>query len=129
MARLNVAELARKIRKTNHLRFFTPGTWRRMVLMVKVWHSFQGPLEAVELLVVGGVNDSFAVAIARSLEAGAGGAIWLESLPGAADFYEGLGMARQPRRSAEDNFIYILDPATAEHLLEEIKERGIVVLR
>ncbi|MGO9202775.1 MAG: hypothetical protein ACLQM8_19825, partial [Limisphaerales bacterium] len=61
--------------------------------------------------------------------AGAGGAIWLESLPGAADFYEGLGMARQPRRSAEGNFIYILDPATAEHLLEEIKERGIVVLR
>jgi hypothetical protein len=32
---LNAAELARKIRETNHLRFFTPGTWRRIVLRVK----------------------------------------------------------------------------------------------
>ncbi len=70
-----------------------------------------------------------AVAIIRSLEAGAGGAIWLESLPGAAAFYGALGMARQPVKSAEGNLIYVLDPATAEHLLEETKGKGIVLMR
>ncbi len=37
-----------------------------------------------------------AVAIKRSIESGAGGRIWLESLTGAADFYESLGMACRP---------------------------------
>ena len=41
----------------------------------------------------------------------------------------GWRMAKQPRRSAEGNLIYVLDPSTAEQLLEEIKEHGIVVLR
>jgi hypothetical protein len=67
-----------------------------------------------------------AAAIMRSLEIGAKGAIWLEALPGAASFYEGLGMARQSRRSAEGNLIYILEPETAELLLEKIKAQGIV---
>ena len=62
----------------------------------------------------------------RSLEGGAEGGIWLESLPGAAGFYEGLGMTRQPRRSSEGNLIYVLEPAMAEQLLERIKEKGIV---
>jgi hypothetical protein len=69
----------------------------------------------------------FAVAIFRSREAGARGAVWLESLPGAAGFYGALGMIRQPRKSAEGNFIYTLDATTAEHLLEEIKRSSIVV--
>jgi hypothetical protein len=69
-----------------------------------------------------------AVALARSIECGAGGRIWLESLPGAASFYESLGMAKQPRRSAEGNLVYTLEAATAEQLLDEIKRRGILEL-
>ena len=69
-----------------------------------------------------------AVAITRSIEQGAGGRIWLESLSGAAGFYEGLGMAKHTRRSAEGNLIYMLDPATAEQLLDEIRGQGILVL-
>lgn len=67
-----------------------------------------------------------AVAIRRSIESGAGGRIWLESLPGAAGFYESLGMIRQPRRSAEGNLVYVLKSAVAEQLLEKIKEDRIV---
>jgi hypothetical protein len=67
-----------------------------------------------------------AAAVARSLESGARGGIWLESLPGAAGFYENLGMAKQPRLSAEGNIIYVLEPETAEQLLEEIKAQGII---
>lgn len=69
-----------------------------------------------------------AVALARSLERGAGGRIWLESLPGAASFYEGLGMAKQLRRSAEGNAVYTLERVTTEQLLDEIKMQGIVEL-
>ena len=69
-----------------------------------------------------------AVAIAQSIERGYGGRIWLESLPGAASFYGGLGMAKQPRRSAEGNLVYTLEAATAEQLLDEIKRKGIVEL-
>jgi hypothetical protein len=69
-----------------------------------------------------------AVAIAQSLECGYGGRIWLESLPGAASFYESLGMVKQPRRSAEGNLVYALEAATAEQLLAEIKAKGIVEL-
>jgi len=69
-----------------------------------------------------------AVALARSIECGAGGRIWLESLPGAASFYESLGMAKQPRRSAEGNLVYTLEVAKAEHLLDEIKRQGILDL-
>ncbi len=67
-----------------------------------------------------------AAAIRRSIESGTGGRIRLESLPGAAGFYESLGMARQARRSAEGNLVYILEPAMAEQLLEKIKESRIV---
>jgi hypothetical protein len=67
-----------------------------------------------------------AAAVARSQESGARGGIWLESLPGAADFYENLGMAKLPRRSAEGNLIYVLEPETAEQLLEEIIAQGII---
>jgi hypothetical protein len=69
-----------------------------------------------------------AVALARSIERGAGGRIWLESLPGAASFYESLGMAKQPRRSAVGNLVYTLEAATAEQLLDEIKRQGILEL-
>jgi hypothetical protein len=69
-----------------------------------------------------------AVALARSIECGAGGRIWLESLPGAASFYEGLGMIQQSRRSAEGNLVYTLEVATAEQLLDEIKRQGILEL-
>jgi hypothetical protein len=69
-----------------------------------------------------------AAAIARSQECDAGGTIRLESLPGAIGFYENLGMVRQPRRSTEGNPIYLLDPETAEQLLEEIKRHGIITL-
>ena len=67
-----------------------------------------------------------AAEITRSLESGARGAIWLESLPRAAGFYENLGMAKQSRRSVEGNLIYVLEPETAEQLLEEIKAQGII---
>jgi hypothetical protein len=68
-----------------------------------------------------------AAAVVRSMESGAGGSIWLESLPDAAGFYENIGMTRQSRRSAEGNDIYILQPRMAEQLLEETKAKGIVV--
>ena len=67
-----------------------------------------------------------AVAIRRGMEKGTGGRIWLESLPGAASFYESLGMDRQSGRSAEGNLIYVLEPRVAEQLLEKIKENRIV---
>lgn len=67
-----------------------------------------------------------AVAIRRSISSSAGGRIWLESLPGAAGFYESLGMTRQPRRSAGGNLVYVLESAVAEQLLEKIKENRIV---
>ena len=69
-----------------------------------------------------------AAALARSIEHGCGGRIWLESLPGAAGFYDGLGMARQPNLSAEGRLVYTLETATAEQLLDEIKRKGIVKL-
>ena len=69
-----------------------------------------------------------AVALVRSIECGAGGRIRLESLPGAAGFYEGLGLAKQPRRSVEGNRVYTLEATTAEQLLAEIKAKGIVEL-
>jgi hypothetical protein len=69
-----------------------------------------------------------ALAVARSIECGAGVRIWLESLPGAARFYESLGMAKQPRRSADGNLVYTLETAIAEQLLAEIKAQGIVEL-
>lgn len=69
-----------------------------------------------------------AVAIAQSIERGCGGRIWLESLPGAARFYDSLGMTKQPRRSAEGNLVYTLEAATAEQLLVEIKRQGILEL-
>jgi len=37
-----------------------------------------------------------------------------------------LAMERQPGRTAEGNFIYILKPALARQLLDEIKTRGMV---
>jgi len=67
-----------------------------------------------------------AVALMRSIECGAGGRIWLESLPGAAGFYESLGMEKHTHRSADGNLVYSLKPATAEQLLDEIKREGIV---
>jgi hypothetical protein len=67
-----------------------------------------------------------AVAIRRSTESGADGRVWLESLPGAAGFYESMGMKRQPLRSAEGNLVYILEPEVAEQLLEKIKQSRIV---
>ena len=66
------------------------------------------------------------VAVFRSLECGTRGRLWLESLPGAAGFYEALGFARQARRSAEGNLVYLLEPAMAELLLEELRAKGIV---
>jgi GNAT superfamily N-acetyltransferase len=69
-----------------------------------------------------------AAAIARSRERGTRGSLWLESLPGATEFYESLGMVRQRRRSAEGNLIYLLEPGTAEQLLDEINAQGIVVI-
>jgi hypothetical protein len=69
-----------------------------------------------------------AVAIMRSTEQGANGRIRLESLPGAAGFYESLGMVKQPRRSTEGNSVYMLESKTAEELLAEITAQGIVKL-
>ena len=69
-----------------------------------------------------------AAAIARSRERRASGSLWLESLPGAAGFYESLGMVRQRRRSAEGNLMYLLEPGTAEQLLDEINAQGMVLI-
>jgi len=35
-------------------------------------------------------------------------------------------MTRQPRRSAEGNLVFVLEPAMTEQLLEETMEKGIV---
>lgn len=67
-----------------------------------------------------------AAAIKESIERGCGGRISLESLPGAANFYEGLGMVKQPRRSAEGHLVFTLEAATAEQLLDEINRQGIL---
>jgi hypothetical protein len=69
-----------------------------------------------------------AVALSRSVECGCGGRICLESLPGAARFYESLGMTKQPRRSVAGNLVYTLEAAAAEQLLVEIKTQGILGL-
>jgi hypothetical protein len=68
------------------------------------------------------------VAILRSREVGAGGSLWLEALPGAAGFYKNLGMQKSSRKSPEGNLIYSFNPSGAEHLLDEIGQRGILEL-
>jgi hypothetical protein len=67
-------------------------------------------------------------AIKRSMECGAQGAVWLESLPGAGSFYASLGMKPQPAKSSEGNLIYVLGAALAKQLLEEIRDRGIITI-
>jgi len=67
-----------------------------------------------------------AVAVVRSLEEGAPGGVWLESLPGAERFYQSLGMVRQPQRSAEGNAVFALAPEVAERSLEKIRHQGIL---
>ena len=65
----------------------------------------------------------------RSVELGSGGGMRLESLPGAAGFYESLGMWSNSRTGQrKGNLIYALEPETGEQLLAEIKQQGIVEL-
>ncbi len=70
-----------------------------------------------------------AVAIRRSIESGACGRTWLESLPGAVGFYENMGRVRQGHRSAE-----VMNPKRAtetnrtEHHARQARCRRIVVL-
>jgi hypothetical protein len=68
------------------------------------------------------------VAVLRSQQIGAGGSLWLEALPGAAGFYENLGMEKGSRTSRDGNVIYSLIPSRAEHLLDVLCQRGILEL-
>jgi hypothetical protein len=68
------------------------------------------------------------VAVMRSRKLAAKGGIRLEALPGAAKFYENLGMERQPLRSADGNAVFVLSESTAEEFLEEISSAGILEL-
>jgi hypothetical protein len=67
-----------------------------------------------------------ATAVARSMECGANGSVWLESLPRATAFYENLGMAKQRGRSGEGHYIYVLAPKPARQFLEQTKEKRIL---
>jgi hypothetical protein len=67
-------------------------------------------------------------AITRSMEMGAGGALWLESLAGAAAFYEHLGMTKQTELSLDGYDIYVLDATHAQGLLEKLHAEGILAL-
>lgn len=67
-----------------------------------------------------------AVAIARSMERGLAGRLWLESLEGAQRFYDNLGMDKSSRRSEEGHRIYTLETESAAELLEEIKRQRII---
>lgn len=69
-----------------------------------------------------------AAAVRRSIECGAEGRTRLEALPGAAAFYDNIGMSRQQDRSSEGNLIYRLAPGMAQQFLEEIKTKGILQL-
>jgi hypothetical protein len=66
------------------------------------------------------------IALRRSLECSSDNGICLESLPGAASFYENLGMTKRARRSLAGNLVYTLKAAKAEELLEEIKRQRIL---
>ena len=69
-----------------------------------------------------------AVAILRSCERGSEGRIWLESLPAAETFYDGLGMRRQQGKSKDGNVVYAFDAETAQQFLEELKQKRILIL-
>jgi len=66
------------------------------------------------------------VAVRRSLERKLEGRVWLESLPGAAAFYESLGFRRQPAVSAAGHVVYVLTAARAKALLKIISNREIL---
>jgi hypothetical protein len=65
-----------------------------------------------------------AAATVRGKECGTKGGIWLESLPGAAGFYESLGMAIQPRRSAEGNLIMSLSRKRLDNCLRKSESKA-----
>jgi len=60
-----------------------------------------------------------AAAVARSIDLGYAGRIWLESLadPTTLRFYRSLGMTRQRRRSAEGFDVFVFDQAGASEFL------------
>jgi hypothetical protein len=66
------------------------------------------------------------MAVRRSLERKLKGRLWLESLPGAAAFYESLGFRRLPAVSAAGYVVYVLTAARAKALLKTISNRGIL---
>jgi len=57
--------------------------------------------------------ELMSLAVRRSREVGAGGRLWLEALPGAAGFYESLGMTRRFQASEEGHCIYTLESPLA----------------
>ena len=76
-----------------------------------------------------GVNF-MAVAVARSIEAGMQGRIWLESLadPKTLQFYQNIGMTRSPRKSSDgyDVFVFEIDCAM-EFLVRAQTEKWIAI--
>lgn len=67
-------------------------------------------------------------AILRSRETKAKGGIWLESLPGAATFYENLGMVQLLEKSADNYDIYVLPNSDAQRVLEKLIGNGILAV-
>ncbi len=60
-----------------------------------------------------------AVAVARSLELGMAGRVWLESLsdPKTLKFYQSIGMIRQPEQSADGFDVFVFESARALEFL------------
>jgi hypothetical protein len=68
----------------------------------------------------------FGAAVLRSRETKAGGALWLESLPGAVPFYEQLRMIKQLGKSKDHFDMYVLGAIEAQGVLEKLFARSIL---
>lgn len=69
-----------------------------------------------------------AVVVARSLELGMAGRVWLESSPDprTLKFYESIGMIRQPQRSADGFDVFVFESQRAlEFLTTAINEKWV----
>lgn len=71
-----------------------------------------------------------AVAVARSVELGMKGRLWLESLPlpNTLRFYKKLGMTKQKETSADGYLIFILRVDAAKEFLYRFHQKGIAKL-
>lgn len=71
-----------------------------------------------------------AVAVARSVELGMEGRLWLESLPlpNTLQFYKNLGMIKREEESADGYPIFVLGVDAAKEFLYRFRQKGIAEL-